>query len=170
MARKNNRMKTEYHKGLGFDPRKYISAPAPHPTHHQFKTDSRIPQRGEVWFADLGKHPNSSVQGGCRPVIILSNNIGNAHADTVNVVPMTRHLKKPELPCHTEISPDSISDKRQLLETSMILAEQITTISKYALRSYAGRITDSTVMSAIDTAIIAQLGIERSNAECPSIS
>ena len=167
MARKNNRMKTEYHKGLGFDPRKYITAPVQNTDRI---TQNRTPQRGEVWFADLGKHPNSSVQGGCRPVIILSNNIGNAHADTVNVVPMTRHLKKPELPCHTEISPDSISDKRQLLETSMILAEQITTISKYALRSYAGKITDGTVLSAIDTAIIAQLGIERSNAECPSIS
>ena len=167
MARKNNRMKTEYHKGLGFDPRKYITSPVQNIVR---RTQNRTPQRGEVWFADLGTHPNSSVQGGCRPVIILSNNIGNAHADTVNVVPMTRHLKKPELPCHTEISPDSISDKRQLLETSMILVEQITTISKYALRSYAGKITDSTVLSAIDTAIIAQLGIERSNAECPSIS
>jgi len=158
MARKNRRMKNEYRKGLGFDPRKYIT-PQHTSSPYQFKVDSRIPQRGEVWFADLGRHPDSSVQGGCRPVIILSNNIGNAHADTVNIVPMTRHLKKPELPCHTGISPENITDKRQLLETSMILAEQITTISKYALRNYVGTIMNSSVMSAIDTAILSQLGI-----------
>jgi mRNA interferase MazF len=169
-------MKNEYRKGLGFDPRKYITASAQHtPSLYQFKVDSRIPQRGEVWFADLGRHPNSSVQGGCRPVIILSNNIGNAHADTVNIVPMTRHLKKPELPCHKEISPDDITDKQQLLETSMILAEQITTISKYALRNYAGRITDSGVLSRIEQSVASQLGIEtlikkKEENPCQSIS
>lgn len=168
MARKNRRMKTEYRKGLGFDPRKYIT-PQHTQSPYQFKVDSRIPQRGEVWFADLGRHPDSSVQCGCRPVIILSNNIGNAHADTVNIVPMTRHLKKPELPCHTEIKPDDITDKRQLLETSMILAEQITTISKYALQNYVGTIMDSSVMSAIDTVILSQLGIKEES-PCQSIS
>lgn len=168
MARKNRRMKTEYRKGLGFDPRKYLSPSVQCPIHRE---TIRIPQRGEVWFADLGRHPDSSVQGGCRPVIILSNNIGNAHADTVNIVPMTRHLKKPKLPCHTEISPDGITDKRQLLETSMILAEQITTISKYALRNYVGTITDSSVISAINAAVISQLGINNEEENpCQSIS
>lgn len=170
MARKNRRMKNEYRKGLGFDPRKYITSQHTH-SPYQFKVDSRIPQRGEVWFADLGSHPDSSVQGGCRPVIILSNNIGNAHADTVNIVPMTRHLKKPELPCHTEISPDDITDKRQFLETSMILAEQVTTISKYALRNYVGRITDSGMMSRIEQSVAAQLGIiVKEEIKCQSIS
>jgi len=170
MARKNRRRKIEYRKGLGFDPRKYITSQHTH-SPYQFKVDSRIPQRGEVWFADLGRHPDSSVQGGCRPVIILSNNIGNAHADTVNVIPMTRHLKKPKLPCHTEISPDDITDKRQLLETSMILAEQVTTISKYALRNYVGTITDNSVISAINAAVISQLGINNKEENpCQSIS
>ena len=163
MARKNNRMKTEYHRGLGFDPRKYISTTAPRPTHREF---DRTPQRGDIWFANLGTHPNSSVQGGIRPVIIVSNNIGNAHADTVNIVPMTRHLKKPELPCHTQLNPDSITDARQLLDTSMILAEQITTIGKNRLCNYVGKIADTAVLHRIDTAVAAQLGIERSNAEC----
>lgn len=159
MARKNRRMKTEYRRGLGFDPRKYISAPLYRDSEHK-NNIIKTPQRGDIWFANLGSHPNSSVQGGCRPVIILSNNIGNAHADTVNIVPMTRHLKKPELPCHTELTPDCISDKRQFLETSMVLAEQVTTISKYALRNYAGRITDSGVLSRIEQSVAAQLGIE----------
>ena len=163
MARKNNRMKTEYHRGLGFDPRKYISAPR----YHSYNPiPDRTPQRGDIWFASLGSHANTSVQGGTRPVIIISNDIGNAHADTVNVVPMTRHLKKPELPCHTQLDPGSISDSRQPLDPSMVLAEQLTTISKYSLRSYAGHISDDEAMNRIEAAVLSQLALERSVSEC----
>lgn len=165
MARKNNRLKTEYHRGLGFDPRKYITAPAK-PVHYKHPDTDRTPQRGDIWFANLGSHPQSSVQSGCRPVIVISNNIGNAHADTVNVLPLTRHMKKPELPCHTELFPDSISDLHQHLDPSMILAEQLTTVSKHALRSYAGHISDADAMNRIETAVIAQLFLERRYSEC----
>ena len=164
MARKNNRMKTEYHRGLGFDPRKYISAPVQH------RTTAHKPQRGDIWFADLGSHPDSSVQGGIRPVIILSNDMGNAHADTVNVLPMTKHLKKPELPCHTQLDPHSVTGGSQLLAPSMVLAEQLTTISKYALRTYAGHISDDEAMNRIENAVLSQFALEkimeRSEPEC----
>ena len=162
MARKNNRMKTEYHRGLGFDPRKYTTVSV----HSVTISPDRTPQRGEIWFASLGSHANTSVQGGTRPVIIISNNIGNAHADTVNVVPMTRHLKKPDLPCHTQLDPESVSTTGRSLDPSMVLAEQLTTISKYALRSYAGHISDDEAMNRIETAVLAQLALERSHAEC----
>ncbi|MBR2087283.1 MAG: type II toxin-antitoxin system PemK/MazF family toxin [Oscillospiraceae bacterium] len=152
MARKNNRMQSEYHRSLGFDPKKYTTA-AP-------AASDRAPQRYDIWFASLGCQPNTSVQGGTRPVIIISNDLGNAHAETVNVVPMTRHLKKPELPCHTQLDPDSITDKHQPLDPSMVLAEQLTTISKYALRSYAGHITDADTIRRIEAAVTAQLGLE----------
>ena len=165
MARKNKRLKTEYYRGLGFDPRKYITVPAK-PVHPKQADTERIPKRGDIWFANLGSHPDSSVQGGIRPVIILSNDMGNAHADTVNIVPMTRHLKKPELPCHTHLFPDSISDIHQHLDPSMILAEQLTTVSKHALRSYAGHISDADAMNRIETAVIAQLFLERRHPEC----
>lgn len=92
--------------------------------------------------------------------------MGNAHADTVNIIPMTRHLKKPELPCHTHLFPDSISDIHQHLDPSMILAEQLTTVSKHALRSYAGHISDADAMNRIETAVIAQLFLERRHPEC----
>lgn len=166
MARKNNRMKTEYHRGLGFDPRKYMTSYSHQTRCESIPTPDRAPKRGDIWFADLGCHPDSSVQGGIRPVIILSNDMGNAHADTVNIVPMTRHLKKPELPCHTHLFPDSISDIHQHLDPSMILAEQLTTVSKHALRSYAGHISDADAMNRIETAVIAQLFLERGHSEC----
>ena len=164
MARKNNRLKTEYHRGLGFDPRKYITAPAK-PVHYKHPDSDRTPQRGDIWFANLGSHPQSSVQSGCRPVIVISNNIGNAHADTVNVLPLTRHMKKPELPCHTELTAGDIIDTQQILDTSMILAEQITTIGKNTLLNYVGGIVDTAVMQRIDNAVLTQLGLSHKE-EC----
>jgi len=163
MARKNNRMKTEYHRGLGFDPRKYISVQVHHTA---YVLPERTPQRGDIWFANLGAHPNSSVQSGTRPVVIISNDIGNSHADTVNVIPMTRHLKKPELPCHTQLDPHSVIGGSQLLAPSMVLAEQLTTISKYALRAFAGHISDDEAMNRIETAVLSQFALERSVSEC----
>ena len=85
----------------------------------------RRPKRGDVWFADLGTHPDTSVQDGCRPVFIISNDIGNQHEDTINILPMTRHLKRQSLPCHTQIEPGMITDAKQSLAPSIILAEQV---------------------------------------------
>lgn len=182
MARKNKRAKAEYYQGLDFDPKKYTTAAAPAPSasltpppqvneqYEECRKLNRIPQRGDIWFANLGSHVNTCVQDGIRPVVIISNNIGNAHAETVNIVPMTRHLKKLELPCHTKIYPSNVSDVQQALDLSMVLAEQLTTISKHSLRSYAGHITDNSAMERIEKAVTAQLGLntsdERSTAEC----
>ena len=91
----------------------------------------RIPRRGDIWFADLGDHPGTSVQGGCRPVIIVSNDIGNERAETINVLPMTRHLKRSDLPCHTELTPENLDDRQQVFDPSMILAEQISLLAPF---------------------------------------
>ena len=113
----------------------------------------------DIWFADLGCHPGTSIQAGCRPVLIVSNDIGNMYAGTLNVLPMTRHLKKPELPCHKELNPEAVGDLKQELNASMILAEQITTISKLQLRNYVGRVADADLLVAIDQTIREQLGL-----------
>ena len=154
MGRKNRRNKREYYTGLNFNPRKYVTPTATHKTHL-----TRIPKRGDIWFANLGSHPGTSVQGGCRPVVIVSNDIGNYHAETLNVLPVTRHMKKPDLPCHTEIDPAFISDLHQSFDLSMILAEQITTIDKSQLRNYVGRIEDEGILNRISTSINGQLGL-----------
>ena len=72
---------------------------------------------------------------------------------------MTRHLKRQGLPCHTKLDPEKIRDLQQALDTSMILAEQVTTISKSALRNYVGYISDDTLMVQVDRAVSMQLGI-----------
>ena len=183
MGRKNKRKKTEYRNRLGFDPRKYVkrccplskqdspsrltspsspsSPSSPAFLRHTWNGERRSPCRGDIWFADLGDHPGTSVQGGCRPVFIVSNDIGNEHAETLNVLPMTRQLKKPGLPCHTELSSSAVIGKHQEVGKSMVLAEQITTISKTQLRKYVGRVADAALLTDIDTAIGRQLNLAR---------
>ena len=170
MGRKNKRKKAEYPERLGFNPWKYIHS---NPSDSAASSDSvalkadwesrnkspRVPQRGDIWFAVLSPHAGTSVQGGCRPVLIVSNDVGNNYAETLNVLPMTRHLKKPNLPCHTVLDPDIVSEKRQTLDTSMILAEQITTISKSELRNYVGCVKDEELLSEINRAVAGQLGL-----------
>jgi mRNA-degrading endonuclease toxin of MazEF toxin-antitoxin module len=58
-------------------------------------------------------------------VLVITNDIGNTYAETLNVLPMTSQLKKPDLPCHTKLDPEIISDKHRKWMFSMILAEQI---------------------------------------------
>jgi len=171
LGRKNKRKSTKYRDRLGFNPNKYISRktykafyPSAHDAHTIVKAMgrpmNRIPRRGDIWFAELGDHPGTSVQGGCRPVIIVSNDIGNERAETINVLPMTRHLKRADLPCHTELAPESVDDRQQVFDPSMILAEQITTISKTQLRSYVGRVKNPDILKSINHSVVVQLELE----------
>ena len=162
MPRKNRRMKIEYRKRLGFNPRRYMNSGSDVrqrvnsvPQHH---TGPVV--RGAVWFADLGAYNGTSVQYGCRPVVVVSNDVGNSHADVLVVLPMTTHLKKLNQPTHVAMTAEDLTDTNpaRRFQTSMVLAEQITTISKSALCSYIGRMTDA-AMERIDTAVRVQLGV-----------
>ena len=82
-------------------------------------SETPAPSRGDIWFADLGDHTGTSVQGGCRPVLVISNDTANIHAETVNVVPLTRHLKKPGLPCHMILDSGDVVDSKQSLDDSI---------------------------------------------------
>ena len=55
--------------------------------------------RGDIFYADLSPSQGSE-QGGCRPVVILQNNVGNKHAPTTIVAPITSRLGKKQLPTH----------------------------------------------------------------------
>ncbi|MDR1772436.1 MAG: type II toxin-antitoxin system PemK/MazF family toxin [Hungatella sp.] len=87
-----------------------------------------------------GKIPQNeeSIQSGYRPYLIISNNIGNKFGPTLLAIPLTSQLKNTNQPTHTIIKCD---EKNGLSADSMLLAEQITTISKNKARKI-GRITD----------------------------
>ena len=190
MGRKNNRNLRAYCRRFGFDPRKYIGLPRrsaydgyaavksyaaakPYSADDRhtaadeqhfvpaYRDDYRMPHRGEIWFADLGLDSGTSVQIGCRPVFVISNDIGNRHAQTIAVLPMTTRLKRYEMPTHVILRQEDLAAivPTQSLKPSMVLAEQITTISKEALRTYLGAVGEGEKMNEIDNAVKTQLAL-----------
>ena len=49
-------------------------------------------RRGDILWADLGMFPTTSVQGGVRPVIVVSNNKANTYSSVITVVPLTSRI------------------------------------------------------------------------------
>ena len=166
MGRKNRRKKSSYSRKMKIDPKKLIQGNTygiPAVKENRSGTDTansvtlqsaeRIPQRGDVWFAELGYHPGTSVQDGCRPELILSNDTANFHSETLTVVPMTTRLKKAHLPTHVILSGESGA-----LDTSMALGEQLTTVGKPALRSFVVSLNPGKIRE-IEKAVKAHLGL-----------
>lgn len=163
MGRKNKRRKSCYGRKLGFNPKWYTDSAGHSNGHPDSDADQVFPPmyRGDVWFANLGRHPGSSVQSGWAPVLIVSNNMANLHAGTVTVLPMTRKRKRPELPCHVMLEPESVGVVSDwALSPSTLLAEQITTIGKCHLRHFIGKVRDARLMQKIADAVKAQLALD----------
>ncbi|MCI8472474.1 MAG: type II toxin-antitoxin system PemK/MazF family toxin [Clostridiales bacterium] len=60
-------------------------------------------KRGDIFYADLNPVIGSE-QGSRRPVLIISNDIGNTHSPTVIIVPITSRVHtKAKLPTHAEV-------------------------------------------------------------------
>ena len=130
----------------------------------------RTPQRGEIWFAEFGFHPGTSVQGGCRPALVISNDVANRFSATVTVIPMTTRMKKEYLPTHVVMSAsDANIAAGQHFRRSMLLAEQVTTIGKDALVSCVGRLKAEKLKEA-ESALLVQMNITNTDfgsGECP---
>jgi mRNA interferase MazF len=81
-----------------------------------------------IFMADLGDS-EGSVQGGYRPVMIVSNDKGNKFSPCVVVVAITAQLSKAKLPTHVMIKKEDCAIERD----SVILCEQFFTLNKTAL-------------------------------------
>ena len=102
----------------------------------------RIIKRGDIYYAELNPVIGSE-QGGTRPVLIISNDVGNKHSPTVIVAPITSRIHtKAKLPTHT-----LINDFEGLDKNSIILLEQVRTIDKQRLEQYLGMIPDDMVVT-----------------------
>lgn len=105
-------------------------------------------KRGQVWWCNLDLMPNTNIQGGRRPVIIVSNDNANRYSNNITIVPCTTADKK-ELPTHLKIN---------LAEQSTVLAECVTTIPNTKLENYIG-ICDDRIMKQIDKILKVALGL-----------
>ena len=104
-------------------------------------------KRGDIYYANLNPVIGSE-QGGTRPVLIISNDIGNRHSPTVIVAAITSRVHtKAKLPTHT-----AIRDFEGLNKDSIILLEQIRTIDKKRLQEYIGMLSESE-MARVDKAL-----------------
>ena len=92
--------------------------------------------RGEIYYTDFGDGMGSE-QKGYRPAVIISNDIGNRHSTTVIVAAITSlRPNKPKLPTHVYVGAETGLDN-----PSIILLEQIRTISRDRLDDYVGRLS-----------------------------
>lgn len=115
-------------------------------------------KRGDIYYANLNPVIGSE-QGGTRPVLIISNDVGNKHSPTVNVAPITSRIHtKAKLPTHT-----LINDFEGLDKNSIILLEQVRTIDKQRLRQYLGMIPDD-IVARVDKALAISVALEKMKA------
>lgn len=104
--------------------------------------------RGEIFFINEGES-SGSEQGGARPGIIVSNDVGNKHAPIVEVVYLTSREKK-LMPTHVRIKSSPIP--------SIALCEQIETVYKKRIGKYLAKATMDE-MKRIDKALAVSIGL-----------
>ena len=94
-------------------------------------------KRGQIVMLDLPTVAGS-VQNGLRPCVIISNNKANKFSPNVIAVPLTSRNKK-DMPTHYLLEP---SKRNGLRVASTVLAEQILTVSKNAIKRIIGVVED----------------------------
>lgn len=107
----------------------------------------------EIWLAQLPGIPDSSVQQGTRPVIIVSNDQANDHSPVITVVPLTSKLGKNALPTHVFLN------NYMLDHPSLALCEQILSVDKTRLIRRIGWINKTFDRIAIRHALLVQLNM-----------
>ena len=105
--------------------------------------------RGEIFYIRNESKYSGNEQGGYRPAVIVSNDIGNNVAPILEVVYLTTQEKKP-LPTHVKICSAKYP--------SIALCEQIDTVNKDKVGDYIGQCSIAE-MKWIDTALSVSIGI-----------
>ena len=107
-------------------------------------------KRGDIFYAKL--NGVGSVQCNVRPVMILSNNLNNKYAPTLQVCPLTSKIKN-NLPIHFDLEGFGLNKK------STFLAEQLTIIDKTQLVSNKIGSVDEFTLRRAEKAISIQLSM-----------
>lgn len=104
----------------------------------------------DIWLADIPAPEGSHIQYGRRPVVIISNNLANAHSPVVTVIPLTSRLNKHQLPTHVYL----------LDRASIALCEQVMALDKTHLLRRMGIVHKAYDRMALRHALSIQLGME----------
>ncbi|ATG86401.1 mRNA interferase [Lactobacillus phage LpeD] len=106
--------------------------------------------RGDIYYVNLPEQPAwSHIQSGCRPCIVIQNDLGNRYSPNTIVIPLTtRH--KPKMSTHFLVTETPIK--------STGLAESVVTVNKTDLTTYLGHVSDYE-LNKMNTAIKNSLGL-----------
>lgn len=77
-------------------------------------------KRGDVIYLRKEFPMMDHIQGGNRPYVVVSNDIGNSHSEICMIVPLTSSMRNHLLPTHTIVP----------YNYSLCLCEQIFTVSQ----------------------------------------
>lgn len=113
----------------------------------------RTIKRGDIYYAELNPVIGSE-QGGTRPVLIISNDIGNKHSPTVIIAAITSKQTKSKLPTHYYLT-----GVEGLPADSIVLLEQLRTLDKKRLGERLTRL-DEPYMDAIDKPLLTSIGVK----------
>ncbi len=119
--------------------------------------DRRVLSRGEIYYVDLEgvEHASRYIQRKNRPALIIQNNVGNAHAETVIVAPLSRQIKK-HYPFQYRVSVGG--------SLSVVLFEQIMTLDKFRVMNYITKLSGQQMAEA-EKALMHSLGLSPLNFE-----
>jgi mRNA interferase MazF len=108
------------------------------------------PLRGEVWWVAFDPSMGGEIQK-TRSALIISNNAANAALNGVIVIPLTSQTSK-VYPGEAMVTLNG--------ERRKAMGDQVMTASRQRLRTKLGSL-DSTDMTAVENALLLQLGIRR---------
>ena len=124
-------------------------------------------KRLDIIWVDFGNQRlKGSIQSGLRPAVVVSNNVGNRHSGILEVATILDNMdeylrvitltskEKRSMPTHLWIEGFGLKGR------SLILGEQITTISKMQVKNVVGRITDDEIIDKINKIIQISLGLK----------
>lgn len=121
-----------------------------------------VDQWGTYW-ADLDPAVGSEQGGESRPVLVVSNDGFNARFTVVTVLPITKATGKSRKVYPFEVPlPASVAGNP---EDSIIMPQQIRTISKTRLTDRMGAVADLELRRVIEDKILDHLGISLDEAE-----
>ena len=104
-------------------------------------------KKGSIYKVELPKRQGSHLQGGVRPVLVVSGNQKNK-GNIVNIVPLTTCAKRRDLYTHIPITGYGLP------KASMTLCEHAMPIDKCDLKSenYIGLVPDQNLLEQITLA------------------
>lgn len=113
-------------------------------------------RRGDILYVDLGVQYHGSMQGGIRPVVVVSNNRANKYSTVFTVVPLSAKIyKKRSLPTHVFVS---AYRSEGLDQHSIALCEQVTALNYDHIVERIGKV-DAQTLARITEAVQIQIGV-----------